>query len=793
MTAPEHSTSRDQLLDKSRNLLGWPLIRHSLTAQAVSPATEILCRDLIPADDIISANRLLAETAEMVSLLNSEDGFPLNPFDDITTVLASARERYLIDPVQALQLLKLLKVTRDIKRSLDKKTGRPILQTLSQRLDPLTDFLKELDRCIDEEGDIRENASIELRHAFQEMRAAKQKLESQVAKLLSSSDYKDAVQDSYFTEREGRVVIPLKADFRSRIEGIVHDSSGSGQTLFLEPTQIIPLNNQLKINKLRVEQEKIKILEALARQTMENEVSLRANLDVLTRLDMIHARGQLARSMNATLCQPSAEGTMQLKQARNPELVLSRQPVIANDIGWDASARVIIISGPNTGGKTVTLKTVGLMSLMARSGIFLPVAEGSKIGFFPEVYADIGDDQSIHLSLSTFSAHLKKIIHILDHATPGALILLDELGIATDPLEGASLAEAVLKEMKRKNMMTLVSTHYLALKLLAQTQEGFVNACTEFNQESLAPTYRLIFGVPGNSAALDTAERLGLHPDIIKNAREIYQKKDNRADLLLQDLTHQRLDLEQENAFLKQKSREIEALSREQQFLTQKLREEEKDFKKNKAKQIQAHVREAKNQIRKLIQDVKGTTDMGTLRKAEKQIASLDRVSLEASIEDQKGWDTLPEKLKEGDTVLVKSFGTQGLLLEDPHGKKKVRIQMGNMMTVVDIQELRGRPGSQRKPTPTSFKLEINAETTTKPQNTCDLRGMDSEEALNSMERFLSQALVNNISRVKIIHGHGTGKIKNLVRYYLESTKTCQQFGPAERSDGGDGVTIVDL
>ncbi|MEE9258152.1 MAG: endonuclease MutS2 [Nitrospinaceae bacterium] len=787
---------RGRLLEKSMTLLGWELIRQSLSRSVVSPATEPLCHGLAPANDRESTERLLKETAEMVSLLESGENFPINPFDDIRPILITAGERLLIEPLHGLSLLKLLRVARALKRTLEKKSGHPLLNEMAVRLNPLADFIKELDRCIDEEGEIKENASRELKQAIHEVRAAKQKLENQVRKLLSASEYKDAVQDSYFTEREGRVVIPLKADFRSRIGGIVHDSSGSGQTLFVEPTQIVPLNNQLKINKFRVEQEKIKILESLARQTVEHGGALEENLEVLTGLDLIHARAQLARSMNAVLCPLNEDGRMNLKQARNPELVLShQQEIVPNDIAWDKSVRVIIISGPNTGGKTVTLKTVGLMSLMARSGLFLPVEEGSTIGFFPEVYADIGDDQNIQLSLSTFSAHLQKIIHILEHAVPGALILLDELGIATDPLEGASLAEAVLKKMKRKNMMILVSTHYLSLKTLAQTQEGFENACTEFDRESLAPTYRLIFGIPGQSAALDTAERLGLHPDIIHNAREIYQEKDSRADGFLQDLTNQRLDLEREKELLKQKTEEMEKLAREQNILTQRIREEEKEFQKNKTKRLQSYVREAKNQIRKIVREVKGTKDVSKLRKAEKHIASMGRKPLSASLEEQEGWDVPPDRLKEGDQVLVKSVGVKGLLLEDPKGKKKVRIQLGNLTTVADTKDVRGRTGKNAgaKPETESFTVQVQAEMSSKAKTSCDLRGMDSEEALSAMETFISQAMANNLSRVKIIHGHGTGTIKKLVRYYLETAGGCKSFAPAEQSDGGDGVTVVEL
>jgi DNA mismatch repair protein MutS2 len=313
--------------------------------------------------------------------------------------------------------------------------------------------------------------------------------------------------------------------------------------LYIEPSSIVPLNNQLKINRLAVDWEKKKVLQLLTRQIIDSGEVISSSMEILVELDFIHARARLAKVMQARLC-PIRQGCkLQLNKAFNPELILNGKDVIPNDIAWDQSTNVIIISGPNTGGKTVTLKTVGLMALMVRAGLFLPVDKGSQIPFYPEVYADIGDEQSIELSLSTFSAHIKKIVHIMSHATSGSLILLDELGIATDPQEGASLAEAMLTELNDKGATTLVSTHYMALKLLAQTRSGFLNACTEFDSKSHVPTYRLIFGVPGHSAAIEIAEQLGLNMRITERARKIYQSQDTRADEVLKNLTQQRVEL----------------------------------------------------------------------------------------------------------------------------------------------------------------------------------------------------------------------------------------------------------
>lgn len=787
--------NKTHLLKKSRDLLGWPLIQETLAGYACSLVTSSLCRSLVPYEDVKLAKNALDTTTEILELLAEGDSFPINPFDDFLPILDEAHERQILDSAKCLSILKLLRTARNVRSCIEKQVNLPLLQSVSKRFDPLPSLFKELDRCIDDEGEIKENASPELKQAFHDVVSAKQKLESKIGKLLSSNTYKEAIQDSYYTEREGRLVIPVKSDKRSQVDGIVHDSSGSGQTLYVEPSSIVPLNNQLKINRLAVDREKTRILQSLTKQVIGSGEIIVSNMETLVELDFIHARARLAKMMEARRCLIESGCELQLNKARNPELILNGQDVIPNDIAWSKSTRVIIISGPNTGGKTVTLKTVGLMSLMVRAGLFLPVEEGSQIPFFPEVYADIGDEQNIELNLSTFSAHLKKIIHIVNYAVLGSLILLDELGIATDPQEGASLAEAVLAELGNKGVTTLVSTHYLALKLLAQTRTGFLNACTEFDSKSQAPTYRLIFGVPGHSAAIETAERLGLDEGITKRAREIYQSKDTRANTVLKELTQQRLELLREKENLQSRNLELEDLARQQRSFTESLREKEQIFKIEKSKRIQSAVREAKNQVRQMVQEAKGTREVPKLRKIERQLGEMGQMPLSAQRNDLSEWEVPPEKLREGDPVLIASHGATGILLEDPTGKKKVRVGLGNIESVIETKRLRGslKKKSASGKISRRISVNVNTESTSKVKTTCDLRGMSSDQALVTMETFLSQAIVNGIGRATIIHGHGMGKIKSLVREYLSSAGICKDFSPAPRENGGDGATIVEF
>ena len=775
------------------DLLGWRRVVTALANHACSPITQDQCRQLKPEIDFDCAQTLLEETAEIVALLSSLDSFPMDRVEDIRPVFRNAEEHEIIDPGQCLSLIKLLRLCRNLCRERDKKIAYPHLHAWLERLDPLKEFLDELARCVDDEGNIRENATPELRQAIRNTETAKNKLEERLQRLFKTERIREALQDSYITEREERMVIPVRVEFKSRVDGIVHDSSGTGQTLFIEPTSIVPLNNQLKIARLQVAQEKIKILQSLALQIRQSQEQLERNLETLISLDLIFAKARLGKTMSAVHCPINRDSIMELKEARNPELVLDGETVVPNTIEWNASVRVVIISGPNTGGKTVTLKTLGLLALMARAGLYLPVKKSSMIPFFPKVYSDIGDDQNIQLKLSTFSGHLKKIIHILDHVDAGSLVLLDELGIATDPEEGAALAEAILLDLKSKNVMTLVSTHYFTLKILAQTHAGFLNACTEFDLDTLSPTYRLIFGAPGQSAAINTAERLGLQQSIIDQARNLYQAKENRAENLLEDLTRQRLEFNRDQEEIKQEKEETETLVREQRILTQRLRDEEKDFQKNKTKKLQAEVRAGKAEIRKMIQQIKGEKDLPKIRKVEKQIQSMNQMPLSPKVEDLEEWTLPVENLKTGDPVLILNLGTLGTLLELPEGKKKLRVKMGNITTVVEASALRGNPRQKSKMPEKKFSINIHAESEGGPVSSCDLRGMNSEEAEAVMEAFISRAIVQKVQRVRIIHGHGMGTIKTLVRNYLEKAGLCKQFTPGSRSEGGDGVTLVEF
>ena len=394
---PSSENDTYPLLLKSMKLLGWERITTALANHTSSPYTHNFCLHLKPETDFETAEKRLDETTEMMALLDSLESFPMDRFEDINPIFKDVDEQNTISTGQCLVIIKLLRLCRNLCKNLEKINAFPNIHHWLSQLDPLKEFLADLVRCIDDEGNIKENATPELKQALRETETARNKLEEKIHKLFSSSKIKEALQDSYITERQERKVIPIRAEFKSKVDGIVHDMSGTGQTLFIEPASIVPLNNQLKMARLKVAQEKALVLQSLAIQTNEHKEPLKKNMEGLATLDLIYAKARLAKAMDAVKCPMNLESKMLLKEARNPELILDAEKVIPNTIEWEESTKVVIISGPNTGGKTVTLKTLGLLSLMVRSGLFLPVQKNSHIPFFKEIYSDIGDDQNLSL------------------------------------------------------------------------------------------------------------------------------------------------------------------------------------------------------------------------------------------------------------------------------------------------------------------------------------------------------------------------------------------------------------
>ena len=794
---------RDQLLAKARQALQWDALLEALAGRTVSAMGAERCRSLPLADTLDEVRALLRETAEMVALESSGEGFPLSNFPDLRAVVERAAKGAPLQTVDCRDLSVVLGLVADVVRYLHRRTDEaPALAALAAGLDDLPHLKRTIDRCVDHEGNIRESATPELRDLLHQAGAHKQKIRAKLDAMLGSPRFADLLQEQYFALRENRYVVPIKAERKSHVPGIVHDVSASGATVFIEPRELVDLNNQIKEADLAVEREVRRILQDLTGQAGRHADALREDLDQLGRFDCLRAKASLARLLNASDPVVNADGHIRLTQARHPLLVLSRlqtrEPIVANDIKLGESVRVLVISGPNTGGKTVTLKIVGLFALMARAGLHLPCAPGSVMAFFPEVYADIGDAQDLTKDLSSFSAHMTDMIALLREASPGSLVLLDEPVTSTDPAEGAALAEALLVCLAARRFTVVATTHYNSLKALTQSRSGFANASVEFNIATLAPTYRLILGMPGGSSAIDIAGRLGMHEDILDEAVRLVDRKERAVEQLMEELQETRRRLDEDARRIAVLLAEAESSARMQKALVTQQAETERETRKTARKKITDELLKARTEVQVVLDELK------TDRKLVKARAAKERlVAIEGAMQSQmaQAGDYRPvEELQVGDRVEVMNLGAVGVLLENPAGRKRVKVRMGEKEVSVLLSDLSGLTGEAEevsshatggKPTGggrQAVPLRIQDASTV-----VDVRGRTAEDAQEALVACLDQALMDGVPVVRIIHGHGTGRLKQVLRDYLKESPYVAAFRPGERAEGGDGVTVVSL
>ncbi|OGW67366.1 MAG: hypothetical protein A3A88_03750, partial [Nitrospirae bacterium RIFCSPLOWO2_01_FULL_62_17] len=602
----------------------------------------------------------------------------------------------------------------------------------------------------------------------------------------------------YFAQREGRYVVPIKDEMRGKIPGIVHDISASGATVFLEPRELVDLNNSIKVADLEVQREVRRILQELSALVAGHASVLLDGLATLARLDCIAARSAFGRLVGGQSVVLNDRGRVLLRQARHPLLVLGRERVVANDLLFDDAVRVLVISGPNTGGKTVTLKIVGLFALMVRAGLPLPCAADSEMAVFPEIYADIGDAQDLAKDLSSFSAHMTQMVQLLQQASPGrskALVLLDEPVTSTDPAEGAALAEALLLRLADLNMKVVATTHYNQLKVLAQSKPGFRNASVEFDVGTLSPTYRLIMGLPGGSSAIEIAGRLGMDEAILDQAMSLLNRDDRSLDQVLGELQEKQRRMNEDAARAAELRAEAERAASEATEIAERLRASEREERKGTKKKLADELLRARAQVQGIVEEVKRERTLVKAREAKEKLVEVE-VRQQPRLSDSAG--TIPvDRLRIGDRIEVTRLGKTGTLLEAPQGKKRVRIRVGDVEMSVAVSSLIGLAGphepepsaaaAQRRLPPSVPLAEAEAATV------LDLRGRMADEALDATVAALDRAALTGAPLLRIIHGHGTGRLKAVVRDYLKGSPYVAAFRAGERAEGGDGVTVVQL
>ena len=797
---------------ETQQALEWPQVLEVLAAQAHSASGAELCRRLPLEDTLDLAQRRMQETTEMLELSHAPVPFPAVQFEDSSQALHKAEKGGVLDLKTLRDLSVLIHVAGAIRRCLaaNQQTA-PALFAYDTSLPDLSELRREIDRCVSEEGEMLAQASPALADALRVAQGLKQRIRRRVENMVASSRYRELLQEPYYAQRENRYVLPVKAERQHDLPGIVHDMSASGATVFMEPRELTDLNNDMKVAELQVTREINRLLKELTGLVVERLRDLRTLLHVLTGLDCIGAKARLSVRMNGTPVRLNTDGHVRLWKARHPLLLLTKEQVVANDVMFERDSAVLVISGPNTGGKTVLLKLLGLCSLMVRGGLHLPCGDGSEMAFFEDTFADIGDAQDLTKDLSSFSAHIRKLIALLKSIesrtgeSPHTLVLLDEVISSTDPAEGAALAEALLRRFAALNLKVAVTTHYNSLKTLALSTPGFLNASLEFDVNTLAPTYRFIPGIPGGSSALDIAGRLGMAPSILDEALGLVHREDRQLDHIFADLqrTHQALQEEWEQARTQRESADREAA--EARTIAERLRSTEREEIRKMKKTFREALANARAEIRRITESLQRRQTWTHAQEAQHR---LQRVEDSMNQHTRPTLETVPvECLEEGDMVEIANLDTLGRLLEKPEGKKTVRVQVGAAEMSVHVERLVGIGKGEgisetvvqsAQPVPRSSKPDrpdegAQAGATASALAGIDLRGHTAEEALEQLTAQLDQAMLRNVKSVRIIHGHGTGKLKAAIRQFLAQSAYVTTFRPGAREEGGDGVTIAEL
>ncbi|MNS49915.1 Endonuclease MutS2 [compost metagenome] len=672
----------------------------------------------------------------------------------------------------------------------------PLLYNLSSELSEQKPLENAIKLCINENAEVVDSASQTLAQIRRELRGGEVRIREKLDAMIRSSSVSKMLQDQLITIRGDRFVIPVKAEYRAHFGGIVHDQSGSGATLFIEPESIVAMNNKLRETRLREEREIEVILQKLTALVGEQTELLQYDCDVLSQLDFIFAKTRLAREVKGTLPMMNDRGFMKLKKGRHPLIPMDKVVPIEAELGNQYTS--IIVTGPNTGGKTVTLKTIGLLSLMAMSGLFVPAEDGSQLCVFDAIYADIGDEQSIEQNLSTFSSHMTNIISILSKMSPKSLVLLDEVGAGTDPAEGSALAVAILEHIHSLGCRMVATTHYSELKAYAYERKGVINASMEFDVNTLSPTYRLLIGVPGRSNAFAIAERLGLPGSILDFARGEVKEEDLRVEHMIASLEENRLGAEQEREKAEKLRQELESLRSLHEAELEKL-EQQRDKRLEKAEADARNIIDkARNEAEKIIDDLrKLALEEGASVKEHKLIAARKQLD-EAEPAKRKKAVAVRKAAKQvrsiepGDEVKVYSLNQKGHVVE-LSGKEAV-VQLGIMKMKVALDDLEliqqastGAAVQQR--TVTNLKRTRDDQTRTE----LDLRGANLEEAIMEVDRFIDEAFLSNLGQVYIIHGKGTGILRTGIQEYLRKHKNVKSYRIGNYGEGGTGVTVAEL
>ena len=775
----------NKILDKLQNYAGSELGK-SIAAQ------------LTPYTDIEEIKLHQGETSEAVTMVIKKGSLGMGGLRDISAYIKRVQIGGSLNITELLHIADFLRVSKRAKgygQAEGKNDAFPILEPRFNAIELANELERDIERCIVSPTEVADDASSTLREIRRNIKISNDRIKEQLNAIIHSASYRNMLQDPVITIRNDRYCVPVKQEYKNAFSGMIHDQSATGATVFIEPMSVVNLNNRIAELLSNEKVEIDRILALLSSKVAEYDDLLLSNQEILADLDFVFAKAELSISMKATEPIFNTKGYINIKKARHP--LLNPETVVPTNIYIGKDFNTLLITGPNTGGKTVTLKTVGLFTLMGQSGLHISAFDNSQLTVFDEDFADIGDEQSIEQSLSTFSSHMTNIVKILDKITNNSLVLLDELGAGTDPTEGAALAISIIQYLHKIGVRTLVTTHYSELKLFALSTDGVENASCEFDVQTLRPTYRLLIGVPGKSNAFAISKRLGLPEFLIEDAKEVLSHEDVKFEDVITDLEINRKSLEIEKEKAEEYRKEAERLRVEAQKQREKLNSQRDKIIRKANEEARILISDAKDEADKVLKEIRKLQRNGNTKAIEEKRQALkDKMSkVDSKItKNEKKNHNVPEKLVIGDKVKVHSLNQSGVVATLPDKNGNVTVKTGIMKVTVSIKDLSlDQSDSVIMATPKKFASNIKRKKASSVSAEIDLRGCLADEAIDLVDKYLDDAYLAGVSPVTIIHGKGTGALRKAVHTFLKSNAHVKSFRLGQYGEGESGVTVVEL
>ena len=791
--------------EKVLHTLEYNKILDQLTEYAFSADAKSRCQKLRPITDRAQIEQLQQQTSDALSRLFKYGSLS---FSGVTDIRDSLKRLEIGGALSAIELLRVCSLLESAKRAKafarsQEYNDQPndSLTGLFAGIEPLTPLCDEIRRCILSEDEIADDASSTLHSIRRSMRGMNDKIRAQMNSMINNTTTRSYLQDTVITMRDGRYCLPVKAEAKSLVPGMIHDQSSTGSTLFIEPMAVVNLNNEYKELQLREQEEIEVILAGLSNLTASYATQLLADYELLTELDFIFARAAFAQTYNGVAPLFNDDGRIHIRKGRHP--LLDPKKVVPIDVRLGEDFRLLIVTGPNTGGKTVSLKTVGLLTLMGQSGLHIPASERSELGIFDEVFADIGDEQSIEQSLSTFSSHMVNIIRILDQVNDRSLVLFDELCAGTDPTEGAALAISILSKLHLYGARIMATTHYSELKVYALSTPGVENACCEFDVATLSPTYRLLIGIPGKSNAFAISEKLGLPTDLIADAKGRISKSEGDFEDLIADLEKSRSTIEREQLEINQYKAEIESLKKKLEQKQERLDSSRDKILREANEQAYSILKEAKDVADETIRNFnkygKAGAPVSEMEKERTKLrGKMDKAAQKMSEQKKASVPNhnVPKKLRIGDSVKVISMNLKGTVHSLPNARGDLYVQMGILRSLVNINDLilleeDAAPGTKKFQKTSAGKIKMSKSASVSTE--INLIGKTTDEAIPLLDKYLDDAYLAHLPSVRIVHGKGTGALRNAVQAHLKRLKYVKSFHLGEFGEGDAGVTIAEF